>query len=185
MSSSQSSSNKELLNLPIRLTSTVIPGFGRGSTDLGIPTANLSREHLTCNIPYDNLPCGIYWGFARIGNNNTNNNASELGRIHKAAISIGYNPTYNNTVKTIEPHLIASRKHPCRHSSKCGETLFGDFYGEKIRVSVVGYLRPELPFEGLEKLIEAIKGDIVQSEMLGEGEDELVRMEKAWVESED
>eukprot|EP00957_Ditylum_brightwellii_P191419 14573379-Ditylum_brightwellii.AAC.1 len=88
MSSSQSNSNKELLNLPIRLTSTVIPGFGRGSTDLGIPTANLSREHLTCNIPYDNLPCGIYWGFARIGNNNTNNNASELGRIHKAAISI-------------------------------------------------------------------------------------------------
>ena len=31
-------------NMPIRMISTVVRGFGRGSSDLGIPTANLSRD---------------------------------------------------------------------------------------------------------------------------------------------
>merc|ERR1740139_961229 len=52
--------------LPIRLTSKIIPGFGRGSKDLGIPTANISRDDLNCEIEFDALPCGIYWGFARV-----------------------------------------------------------------------------------------------------------------------
>ena len=33
-----------------------------------------------------------------------------------------------------------------------------------MRLSIVGYLRPELPFEGLDKLIVAIKKDIVDTE---------------------
>lgn len=33
-------------SFPLRLTSTVVRGFGRGSTELGIPTANLSREEI-------------------------------------------------------------------------------------------------------------------------------------------
>ena len=30
--------------LPLRMISTVVRGYGRGSSDLGIPTANLKRE---------------------------------------------------------------------------------------------------------------------------------------------
>ncbi|MGK3736774.1 MAG: FAD synthase [Bacillariaceae sp.] len=44
-----------------------------------------------------------------------------------------------------------------RHESSCGETLLGEFYDQPIRLTLVGYLRPELPFEGLEKLVAAIK----------------------------
>ena len=47
-----------------------------------------------------------------------------------------------------------------------GETQFDDMYNQWIRLSVVGYLRPELPFEGIDKLILAIKGDIEQTEKL-------------------
>jgi FAD synthase len=53
--------------------------------------------------------------------------------------------------------LIASEEDKRRHQSSCGETVLGDFYDQSIRLSLVEYLRPELPFEGLEKLVAAIK----------------------------
>ena len=69
--------------------------------------------------------------------------------------------------------------------SSCGETVLRDFYDEPIRVSVIGYLRPELPFEGLEKLIEAIKTDIVNSENLGDSAEEATLAKRTWVASDE
>lgn len=46
---------------------------------------------------------------------------------------------------------------------------------------MVGYLRPELPFDGLGALIEAIKNDIATSERLAEGKDSWTMQEKEWV----
>lgn len=164
--------------LPIRMISTVVRGFGRGSSDLGIPTANLDQKGGTfqCTTSFDDLPTGIYWGFARIGSDKTT---------YTTACSIGFNPVFGNDHKTIEPHLIAPPKDPNRHISTCGESVLGDFYDKSIRLSLVGYLRPELPFEGLDKLIAAIKKDIEDAESLGSHQDELTLGEKAWVESED
>jgi hypothetical protein len=42
-------------------------------------------------------------------------------------------------------------------------------------------LRPELPFEGLEKLTDAIKGDIANSELLARGNDAMTLAEREWV----
>ena len=170
--------------LPLRMTSTVVRGFGRGSTDLGIPTANLDRTAIklydcktSSALTFDDLPCGIYWGFGRIGEKSD----AEESTVYKAAVSIGYNPTYNNKEKTIEPHFIAPPKDSRRHASSCGETLMAEFYDKPIRLSVVGYLRPELPFEGLEKLIEAIKNDIVNAEALGDSTSPEIEQEMKWV----
>lgn len=151
--------------------------------DLGIPTANvcLDKNTLQCTMDdYDSLPTGIYWGFARIGES-SNNNDSVLGKVHTAAISIGYNPTYNNTEKTVEPHLIAHSEHPQRHASSSQESQFQDFYEKVIVLSVVGFLRPELPFEGLSKLVNAIKRDIVDSIRLSESDEPMVMAENEWV----
>jgi hypothetical protein len=112
----------------------------------------------------------------------SSSSSSSLGVTYVAAVSMGYNPTYGNDAKTVEPHLIAPRDHPHRHSSSCGETQLQDFYGEPVRLSVVGYLRPELPFEGLEKLTDAIKGDIVEAARLGGSPDALGAREREWVE---
>ena len=170
--------------LPIRLTSTVVKGFNRGSKDLGIPTANLSRNE--CNQKFDDLPCGIYYGFARIIPNNGRSDSHIGLGVYNAAISIGFNPTYGNDCKTVEPHLIAEVGCPERTASSCNETVLRDFYGDKIRLSVVGYLRPELPFEGIEKLQIAIKGDILDAERLcNQGNDPRTMEEKAWVERDD
>ena len=143
---------------PIRLVSKVVKGFGRGSTELGIPTANMSREDIGADL-FDGLSPGIYYGCGGVN-----------GEVYDAAISIGYNPTYDNKEKTCEPHLIVNETHECRRKSSCGETQLGDFYGETMRLSVCGFIRDELPFEGLPKLIEAIKSDIVQTtKILSEG----------------
>jgi riboflavin kinase len=101
-----------------------------------------------------------------------------------AAISIGFNPTYGNDKKTVEPHLIAPANHERRHASSCGETIFQDFYNQPVRLSVIGYLRPELPFEGLDKLITAIKQDIRNTEKLSTSQEEFVLVEKQWVDSD-
>jgi FAD synthase len=168
--------------LPIRMQSTVVRGFGRGSSDLGIPTANLDRQSCQVkSVPLQttptlaNLPTGIYWGFARIAD----------FPVYTAAISIGYNPTYGNQEKTVEPHLIAATDDPRRHSSSCGETVLQDFYDQPIRLTVVDYLRPELPFEGLEKLIVAIKNDISVAEQKSTASDKVALTEKRWVAGED
>lgn len=100
--------------LPLRMMSKVARGFGRGSSDLGIPTANLDRDALQVARPknaggilhddipsFDGLPCGIYWGFARVGENpkfvgKEAEGGSSFSGVYAAAVSIGYNPTYNN-----------------------------------------------------------------------------------------
>ena len=60
---------------------------------------------------------------------------------------------------------------------------FHDFYDKTIVLSVVGYLRPELPFEGLEKLTAAIKQDIADSERLAGQSDSATLAERDWVET--
>lgn len=169
-----SSPSKIQAQLPLRLIGTVVRGYGRGSRELGIPTANLDDATLKGSCTFDDLPTGIYWGFARVGNSG----------VCTTACSIGYNPTYpDNSKKTVEPHLIAN-DDAHRHISSCGESVLGDFYGQTLRLTLVGYLRPELPFEGIDKLIQAIKQDIVQSEEKGAGTDAITMTEKEWVTSE-
>jgi riboflavin kinase len=200
--------------LPIRIVSRVVRGFGRGSKDLGIPTANLAcgggsgsnsadktQIALAPNSnnsarggsspTLEDLPTGIYWGFCRIGESegspeeaDPTTGPSVLGATLPCAVSIGYNPTYGNDAKTIEPHLIAPRDDPRRHASSCQETLYSsDFCGHPCRLSVAGYLRPELPFEGLDKLTLAIKKDIAEAEEQADSDDPRVRAERDWVAS--
>lgn len=111
----------------------VIKGFGRGSKVLGIPTANLSTEG------YSDLlmehPAGVYFGWAGL---------SARG-VYKMVMSIGWNPYFNNKEKTIEPWLLHDFNE--------------DFYGEELRLVIVGYIRPEANFPSLESLVAKIHED--------------------------
>eukprot|EP00586_Coscinodiscus_wailesii_P007520 CAMPEP_0172492102 /NCGR_PEP_ID=MMETSP1066-20121228/23120_1 /TAXON_ID=671091 /ORGANISM="Coscinodiscus wailesii, Strain CCMP2513" /LENGTH=107 /DNA_ID=CAMNT_0013261529 /DNA_START=65 /DNA_END=384 /DNA_ORIENTATION=- len=95
--------------LPIRLISKVIHGYKRGSTELGVPTANLSPSP-----SFAALPTGVYYGFARV----VPSSPSSSSTTYKTALSIGYNPHYANTEKTVEPHFIAAPTDPRRRSSR-------------------------------------------------------------------
>lgn len=72
-------------------------------------------------------------------------------------MSIGWNPYYDNKTKSMETHIIHDFKK--------------NLYGSILKVCICGYLRPEKNFESLEKLIEAINGDIKDAETLLESEE--------------
>ena len=57
----------------------MVRGFGRGSKELGIPTANLDAEHLGKAL--DDLPSGIYFGWASVGGSD---------EVHKMVMSVGW-----------------------------------------------------------------------------------------------
>lgn len=145
----------------------VIRGFGRGSKELDIPTANLDADLLEKELSV--LKPGVYMGWASVGASDTK---------YKMVMSIGWyerissrhcnsllfvfvqsgswslivfvlscrNPFFKNTKKTVEPHLI----------HKFDE----DFYGEELRLVVTAYMRPEMNFPSLDSLISAIRMDI-------------------------
>ena len=74
--------------------SQVVWGFGRGSKQLGIPRANFP-EQVVDNLPAD-LSTAIYYGWASVGS----------GEVHKMVVSIGWNPYYKNTKKSMETHIM-------------------------------------------------------------------------------
>ncbi|KDO33132.1 hypothetical protein SPRG_01944 [Saprolegnia parasitica CBS 223.65] len=84
-------------------------------------------------------PTGIYCGWATV----------DGAGPYMAVASVGWNPTFQNTEKTIEPHLL--------------HEFTSDFYGAKIDLLLGAYIRPELPFSSLDALIEAIQSDIAVS----------------------
>ncbi|XP_072877619.1 riboflavin kinase isoform X4 [Chlorocebus sabaeus] len=110
-------------HLPYFCRGQVVRGFGRGSKQLGIPTANFP-EQVVDNLPAD-ISTGIYYGWASVGS----------GDVHKMVVSIGWNPYYKNTKKSMETHIMHTFKE--------------DFYGEILNVAIVGYLRPEKNFDSL------------------------------------
>ncbi|CAL5200054.1 unnamed protein product [Lathyrus oleraceus] len=111
----------------------VIKGFGRGSKVLGIPTANLSTKDYSDLL--SEHPAGVYFGWAGL----------PARGIFKMVMSIGWNPYFSNKEKTIEPWLL--------------HEFTEDFYGEELRLVIVGYIRPEENFPSLESLIAKIHED--------------------------
>ena len=112
----------------------MIKGFGRGSKELGCPTANIPIK------PYEKvletIPMGVYWGLASLSD----------GKVYGMALNVGWSPYYQNKEKTIEIHVL--------------NVFDKDFYGDEIRSVALGYIRPEANFKGLEELKTAIAEDV-------------------------
>lgn len=144
---------------PITFESEIIAGFGRGLSELGIPTANINIMS-----PLDSLDNGIYYGYCRVTPVDCNecevkrangkavdfNFGRQLEKCDQVALpmvmSVGYNPFYKNTTKAAEVHIM--HKFP------------NNFYGAHIRYTVLGYIRPELDYTTREALIADINKDI-------------------------
>ncbi|XP_065063925.1 riboflavin kinase-like [Rhopilema esculentum] len=120
--------------LPFYVKGEVVKGFGRGSRELGIPTANMP-ESVVDSLP-EPLTTGIYFGFSNV----------DGGTVFKTVLSIGWNPFYHNTKKSLEAHLIHEFPE--------------DFYGSELKLIMLGYIRPETNFDSLESLMKAIHNDI-------------------------
>lgn len=142
---------------PLQMEGKVIKGFGRGSKELGIPTANLPVD-ATVTPWISDAKSGVYFGWASLelpadhpnyqkasGSGGDDDDDNGKFAIFPMVMSIGYNPFYNNTVRSAEVHVLSN---------------FGaDFYGVEMRLLLLGYIRDELNYEGLDALIRDINTD--------------------------
>ena len=155
-----------MLRHPFTLSSEVTHGFKRGSTELGFPTANLNLESLKItpdsygqqgpavdveseHTSYlDQLNTGVYVGCAQIRSMGASSSSAPTSttRFYPCVYSVGWNPTYNNTTKTIEVHFLDI---DITSTLPSVYTLPLDFYGEIVDVHTLVFLREEHKFEHL------------------------------------
>ncbi|PNS14236.1 Riboflavin kinase [Sphaceloma murrayae] len=151
----------------IRLTHPPLP-------QLGIPTANLPIEGLAIG-GHDDLQSGVYYGWASLSSYDSAKDQStshSLPAVDGAAegtapsrpqqtdlvpavgkegvfpmcMSIGWNPYYKNEKRSVEVHIMHS--------------FARDFYGARMKVLILGFIRPEYDYTSLEGLVEDIRTDI-------------------------
>ncbi|CAK7262810.1 riboflavin kinase [Sporothrix epigloea] len=158
---------------PVMMEGPVISGFGRGSRELGIPTANLPVDAEATPWIADCIS-GVYFGWAvleaarpgeaaaaeakgTLGDNSKivsklpaakdDDQSSAVAGLYPMVMSIGFNPFYQNTKRTAEVHIL----HPFAH----------DFYGAHLRLAILGYIRPEKDYASLDALVADIQFDCV------------------------
>ncbi|KAG0579302.1 hypothetical protein KC19_4G089300 [Ceratodon purpureus] len=130
---------EDIGDFPVYASAKVVTGFGRGSKQMGIPTANLNPEELPKEIR--DLPKGVYFGWVQV-------RAEGLdGGVCKMVMNIGNRPTFTDSdAITVEVHILHEY-----------ET---DFYDQVAAIVVLGFIRPEMKFGSLDALVERIGEDI-------------------------
>jgi riboflavin kinase/FMN adenylyltransferase len=79
---------------------------------------------------------GVYAAVARLG-----------GETLAAAVNVGVRPTFGGTDLVIEAYLLDFER---------------DIYGSELTLEFVDRLRPELQFESVERLVEAMNQDVAR-----------------------
>jgi riboflavin kinase/FMN adenylyltransferase len=126
------------LGRPHRVEGVVVRGDRRGR-DLGYPTANVESPPYTA-VPAD----GVYAGSLVIRDPRTGATVSSS----PAAISVGTNPTFQGTRRTVEAFLL---------------DFEGDLYGEHVGVEFVQRLRPMMAFADVSELVAAMDRDVAET----------------------
>ena len=86
---------------PIRLSGPIVKGFGRGSAELGIPTANIPLAGLSVG-GNENVESGVYYGWAGVDVDDTGKRERDgRGGVWGMVMSIGWNPFYKNKVRSV------------------------------------------------------------------------------------
>tara|TARA_B100001741_G_scaffold313552_1_gene320247 strand:+ start:11331 stop:12281 length:951 start_codon:yes stop_codon:yes gene_type:complete len=106
----------------------VVSGEGNGK-NLGFPTANLVVENKWKLIPEN----GVYAVIV-----------SYKSETFIGMMNIGYNPTFNSNIKSIEVHVLDFKE---------------DIYGQELEVSVVQKIRDEKKFSSVEDLRKVLEID--------------------------
>lgn len=119
----------EILGRPHRVEGIVVRGAQRGR-DMGFPTANVET------LPHTAIPAdGVYAGWL---------NAN--GETMPAAISVGTNPQFDGTERTVEAYAI--------------DRVGLDLYGLHVSVDFLAYVRGMAKFDSLDDLLVAIAADV-------------------------
>jgi riboflavin kinase/FMN adenylyltransferase len=119
---------RKMLGRHYQIRGLVVKGRDRGGKLLGIPTANINLQDELCP------KTGIYAV-----------TVEHDRQLYRGVANIGYSPTFDDNLFTIEVHLLNFTK---------------DIYGEKIRINFIQRIRDEKKFAGIADLKEQIHQDI-------------------------
>lgn len=75
-------------------------GFGRGSAELGIPTANIPIAGLSVG-GNEGVESGVYYGWAGVAVDESGKREGGAYGVWEVALSIGWNPFYKNSVRSV------------------------------------------------------------------------------------
>ena len=128
--------------LHLSISGKVVHGFKRGSKELGVPTANIQMTPENTSLVADLIP-GVYAAKCRF---------KDKEKEYVGALSIGWNPQYDNDQKTIEVFLV--------------DKFENDFYDEILELDIKYFLRAEALFGNFDSLILAIQSDIQSAQLL-------------------
>ncbi|MDR3036067.1 MAG: bifunctional riboflavin kinase/FAD synthetase [Kitasatospora sp.] len=127
----------EILGRPHRVEGEVVRGAQRGR-ELGYPTANVDT------VPYSAIPAdGVYAGWLTAD-----------GETMPAAISVGTNPTFDGTARTVEAYAI--------------DRVGLDLYGQHVAVDFLAWLRGMEKFDSIDALLERMAEDVKRARELTE-----------------
>ena len=130
---------EEVTDMKRSIEGEVVHGEERGRT-IGFPTANLGSD-IAGYIPVD----GVYAGWLVDGENRW-----------PAAISIGTKPTFSEKTglneRVVEAYCITEE--------------WIDLYDHKVRVEFVGFLRPQVKFDGPDQLVDELKRNVEETKRL-------------------
>jgi riboflavin kinase / FMN adenylyltransferase len=128
----------EVLGRPHRVEGIVVRGAQRGR-ELGYPTANVET------VPHSAVPAdGVYAGWL-----------ITAGERMPAAISVGTNPTFDGTERTVEAYAI--------------DRVGLELYGLHAAVEFLAYLRGQERFDTVDALLERMAVDVKRArELVGE-----------------
>ena len=156
---------------PIQLSGPIVKGFGRGSKELGIPTANIPVAGLSVG-GHDEIDNGVYYGWAGVNiddqgrrRDSGKGEDGSGGEVWAMVMSIGFNPYYDNTVRSVvslsliqatlsSVFLIVVKEVHILNSFP------QDFYGARMNLLILGFIRPEYDYVSKESLIQDIRSDI-------------------------
>ncbi|ARF80340.1 bifunctional riboflavin kinase/FAD synthetase [Kitasatospora aureofaciens] len=125
----------EVLGRPHRVEGVVVRGAQRGR-ELGYPTANVET------VPHSAVPAdGVYAGWL-----------TARGERMPAAISVGTNPTFDGTARTVEAYAI--------------DRVGLDLYGLHVAVDFLAYLRGMEKFDSIEALLDRMADDVKRAREL-------------------
>ncbi|HEY4760320.1 MAG TPA: bifunctional riboflavin kinase/FAD synthetase [Thermoguttaceae bacterium] len=118
---------RQMLGRPYRIRGIVVRSAGRG-VKLGYPTANI--EQIDTILP----PDGIYAGRAWVDQD-----------VYTAAISLGSNPTFDETALKVEVYLL---------------DFHGDLYGRPLQIDFLTRLRETKRFDSVDALVAQMALDV-------------------------
>ncbi|MFY0407735.1 bifunctional riboflavin kinase/FAD synthetase [Solicola sp. PLA-1-18] len=132
----------EVLGRAPAVEGVVVRGDQRGR-ELGYPTANLPVAP-GWSVPSD----GVYAGWLR----RLDDDSAPL----PAAISVGTNPTFDGLERRVESYVL--------------DRTDLELYGVPVEVTLVGRIRGQVRFEGIDALVEQMSDDVARTRELLSGE---------------